>query len=141
MFDLGRIIKFNSKHDNEEKDSKSIENNKEEHNFTVKKLIKNNLKEAIENYLLSVFAIKNILTVEYIDKVNRSDVGFIGRVVYEHKRREGIFVADFIGQAVKEKNYTYRIIEIAFETGEPHLYNQIKNILKAKNVLPVIKNQ
>ncbi len=137
---MGKIIKFNGGNNKKE----NSENNKAEETSikTVNlETSNNNLKNSIEDYLLSTFAIKNILALEYIDKVNKSDVGFIGRVAYEHKRREGVFVADFIGQAVKEKNNNYIIIEIAFEAGEPHLYNQIKNILKAKNVLPVIKKQ
>jgi len=141
VFNLGKIIKFNKKSDNEKNNSNIIKDIETKENSTVKKLIKDDLKEAIENYLLTVFAIKNILDVDYVAEVNKSDVGFIGVISYEHKRKPGTFVADFIGQAVKEKNGNFRIIEIAFREGEPHLYSQIENILRAKNVHPVIKNK
>ena len=95
------------------------------------------IKKAVEDHILSNFAVKNILGMDIIYKINKSDIGVIGVVAYEHKRREGSFIAEFIAKGYKSKNQ-YIIDTLAFEAGEPDLYRNILSILKAKKALPEI---
>jgi hypothetical protein len=95
------------------------------------------IKKAVEEHILNNFAVKNVLGMDIVYKINKSDIGVIGTVVYEHKRREGSFIANFIAKGYKNKNQ-YIIDTLAFEAGEPELYRNIFNILKAKKALPEI---
>ncbi len=130
---MGKIIKFPGNNDNQNENEVVPE--KEE---KLQKTSEDKLTKAIEDYILSTFAVRDIIFMDYIHKENKSNIGFVGVLAYEHKRREGVFGANFIGEAIKDKNGNVRIIEIAFEAGEPSLYKQIMNTLKAKNILPVI---
>lgn len=93
------------------------------------------IKKAVEEHILSNFAVKNVLGMDIIYKINKSDIGIIGSMVYEHKRKGGVFLADFIAKGYKSKNQ-YIIDTLAFEFGEPDLYRNILNMLKAKKALP-----
>jgi hypothetical protein len=95
------------------------------------------IKKAVEEHILTNFAVKEVLEMDIVYKISKSDIGVIGTVVYEHKRRGGPFIADFIAKGYKSKNQ-YIIDTLAFEAGEPDLYRNIFNILKAKRVLPEI---
>ncbi len=125
---MAKIVKFGNFEENpEENKEKAIDENDEEMQ----------IKKAVEEHILTNFAVKNVLGMDIVYKINKSDVGVIGRVVYEHKRREGSFIADFIAKGYKNKNQ-YIIDTLAFEAGEPELYRNIFNILKAKKALPEI---
>lgn len=93
------------------------------------------IKKAIEEHILTNFAVKNILGMDIVYKINKSDLGVIGTVSYQHKRKEGMFIANFIAKGGKIRD-NFFIDTLAFETGEPELYQNIVRILKAKKVLP-----
>ncbi|WP_299239392.1 hypothetical protein [Sulfurihydrogenibium sp.] len=95
------------------------------------------IKKAVEEHILANFAVKEVLEMDIVYKINKSDIGVIGTVAYEHKRRGGPFIADFIAKGYKSKNQ-YIIDTLAFELGEPDLYRNIFTILKAKKALPEI---
>lgn len=144
---MAKIIKFNKKNDNN-KESKTKENgsensktlafkNEKEKSVNIEN-IEDSLKEAISNYIKSVFAVKEILEIEIVYKENKFTIGVLGGLVYEHKRRGGPFIADFIAECIKEKN-NIRVIEVAFAEGEPDLYMSILKTLKAKKALPEIE--
>jgi len=125
---MAKIVKFgNFEEKPEENKEKAIDENDEEMQ----------IKKAVEEHILTNFAVKNVLGMDIVYKINKSDIGVIGTVVYEHKRREGSFVADFIAKGYKSKNQ-YIIDTLAFEAGEPELYRNILNMLKAKKALPEI---
>jgi len=125
------IIKFRKKDDdnNEKKEEEKLEQIVEDESLKI--------KQAVEEHILTNFAVKNVLGMDIVYKINKNDIGVIGVVVYEHKRREGVFTADFIAKGSKIKD-KFVIDNLAFSQGEPYLYNQILNILKAKNCLPQI---
>jgi hypothetical protein len=95
------------------------------------------IKKAVEEHILTNFAVKEVLEMDIVYKISKSDIRVIGTVVYEHKRRGGPFIANFIAKGYKNKNQ-YIIDTLAFEAGEPELYRNIFNILKAKKALPEI---
>ncbi len=140
---MGKVIKFQSKKESINNEEANISNAKE--NLEAQKTLKTfglsdfelSLRKAIEDYILSVFAVKQILGMDIVYKEHKSNIGVIGVVAYEHKRRPGTFVANFICEAVREKD-NIRVIEIAFEAGEPELYRSIYNTLKAKKALPEV---
>ena len=134
---MGKVVKFQPK--SNKNGSKSIEESSKKEKvkqFGVSDF-EMSLRKALEDYILSTFAVKTILGMDIAYKENKSNIGVIGVVAYEHKRRPGTYVANFISEAVNEKD-KIRIIEVAFEAGEPDLYKSIYNTLKAKKVLPKI---
>ncbi|HIE59338.1 MAG TPA: hypothetical protein EYH43_04040 [Persephonella sp.] len=132
---MGKVIKFQSK---SKQDSSNI-TDKSINNTNVKQFglsdFEMSLRKALEDYILSTFAVKNILGMDIVFKEHKSNIGILGVVAYEHKRKAGTYVANFISEAVNEKG-NVRVIEVAFEAGEPDLYRSIYNTLKAKKILP-----
>ena len=102
------------------------------------KSILDRIVEGIEEHVLYNFAVKQVLGVNFRYEINnKNEIGVIGKLAYEHKRRAGVFVADFIAKGYKDKKSEKVIItELAFLQGEPDFYNTIKNTLKAKKILP-----
>ncbi|NPA54272.1 MAG: hypothetical protein GXO21_06340 [Aquificae bacterium] len=99
-----------------------------------------NVKEGIEEHVLQNFAVKNVLGLDVVYKENeKKEIGVLGLLSYEHKRRPGIFNADFIAKGHIDKDGKVVIDELAFRAGEPEYYNTITKILKAKKILPDIK--
>jgi len=130
---MGKVIKFpGSDGNNKENERKNFE----KIDFSTQQI----LKDAIEEYLLNNFAVKNVLGMDIVYKMNDSgEFGAIGVVIYEHKRRGGTFQADFITKGLfDKKNKTASIYELAFSAGEPDLYRSIYNYLKAKKLLPPV---
>jgi hypothetical protein len=131
---MGKIIRFPGKNDNN--------NGKQE--GKVKSINRESFIEAVrkgvEEYILNNFAVKNILGMDIVYKENNREIGVIGAIAYEHKRRAGMYVADFIGKGYIDKNSGKVIIDnLAFKAGEPELYSSIEKIMKAKKILPDIK--
>lgn len=132
---MGRVIKFQSKHKQDNSNITDESNN----NTNVKQFglsdFEISLRKALEDYILSTFAVKNVLGMNILFKVDKSNIGILGVVKYEHKRKAGIYVANFISEATNDKG-NIKVIEVAFESGERELYKSIYNILKAKKILP-----
>ncbi len=98
------------------------------------------VKEGVEDYVLYNFAVKKVLGLDIVYKENeKKDIGVIGLLSYEHKRKPGTFMADFIGKGHIDKDGKVVIDELAFRAGEPEYYNTISKVLKAKKILPDIK--
>ncbi|MEJ5172557.1 MAG: hypothetical protein WHT47_02455 [Hydrogenothermaceae bacterium] len=125
---MAKIVKFVPEDSFEEEDRK-IEDIVQDQEIQIKK--------AVEEHILANFAVKNVLGMDIIYKLNKKDLGVIGVLSYEHKRREGMFIAEFIAKGVVIKD-KYSIDTLAFKAGEPQLYDQIYKILKAKRALPDI---
>ncbi len=137
---MGKIIKFGgSNHDSDNNPKNSEPNFKqfsteEKENKNMESLV----QEAVADYLLTNFAIKNIIELHISYKVNKNDVGVYGIVIYEHKRRPGVFSANFVGKGhISPKDNSVKIDIAAFEAGEKDLYMATVKTLKAKNILPV----
>jgi hypothetical protein len=124
---MAKVVKFTF--DNEEERKEELES--QENTLNEEELI----RQALEEHILTNFAVKNILGMDFVYKINKSDIGVLGQIAYEHKRRPGVFVADYIAKGYKQKD-KYVIDSLAFELGEPEFYQQIFNILKAKKTLP-----
>ncbi len=132
---MGKIIKFGNKNNKEEKQNK-IETEKE----ALKKIKteEEKIKEAIEEHLITNFAVKKVLKLEIVYKIENGEIGVIGILAYEHKRRPGIFNANFIAKGYQDKKTgDFVISTLAFEAGEPDLFRSIYNTLKAKKLLPI----
>ncbi|SNZ06270.1 hypothetical protein SAMN06265182_0620 [Persephonella hydrogeniphila] len=133
---MGKIIQFPGKNNgnndkNEETKVRSIYS-KETFSETVRK--------GVEEYILGNFAVKNILGMDIVYKVNNNEIGVVGAIAYEHKRRPLTYIADFIGKGFIDKKSGKVIIDnLAFREGERELYNSIEKIMKAKKILPDIK--
>ncbi len=126
---MAKVIKFSFDDNQESKDEvKEINTEKIEDE-------KEKIKKAVEEHILSNFAVKSILDMEIVYKINKADIGLIGEVAYFHKRRDGVFVADFIAKGYKN-NDRYIVDSLAFSAGEPEFYKNIMNILKAKKAFP-----
>ncbi len=125
---MGKVIKFPG--GDGEKDKKE---QKEEVSLEQK------IKSSVEEHLITNFAVKNVLGIDVFYKMNeKGELGIVGNVIYEHKRRGGRFVADFIASGhVDKKSKKVLISILAFSAGEPELYMNIYNTLKAKKILPV----
>lgn len=126
---MAKIIKFNANYENNQESQ--VEEKKTDQNITEEMAI----KKAVEEHILENFAVKNVLGIDIVYKINKNDLGVIGRVAYEHKRRDGLFLADFIAKGGKIKD-NFFIDTLAFEAGEPELYQNIVKILKAKKTFP-----
>ncbi|WP_028950390.1 hypothetical protein [Sulfurihydrogenibium subterraneum] len=126
---MAKVVKFNFE---DLQENTTTEDKQQE---TPQQDEKDLIRQALEDHVLSNFAVKTILGMNFVYKVNKNDVGVIGQLAYEHKRRPGVFVADYIAKGYKQKD-KYIIDSLAFELGEPEFYKQIFNILKAKKALP-----
>ncbi len=154
---MGKIIKFPFGNQGEtEKKQSSQETSK---TLEIKKKIKDRkkekiksiyqkkpfelfVKEGVEEHVLKNFAVKQVLGLDVIYKENeKREIGVIGLLAYEHKRRPGIFNADFIAKGHIDKDDKVIIDELAFRAGEPEYYNTISKLLKAKKILPDIKGE
>lgn len=129
---MAKIIKFNTNFENNEENQAKEEQQEQVLQLEDQEM---KIKKAVEEHILANFAVKNVLGIDIVYKINKNDLGVIGRVAYEHKRREGLFVADFIAKGGKIKDRFF-IDTLAFEAGEPELYQNIVKILKAKKALP-----
>jgi hypothetical protein len=154
---MGKVIKF--PFGNQEEPQKKKEPQEEKSSTDVKKKIKERkkekiksiyqkkpfelkVKEGVEDHVLKNFAVKNVLGLDVIYKENeKNEIGVIGILSYEHKRRPGIFTADFIAKGHIDKDGNVVIDELAFRAGEPEYYNTITKLLKAKKILPDIKGE
>jgi hypothetical protein len=68
---------------------------------------------------------------------DHKEVGVLGVLAYEHKRRNGTFVADFVGRGYIDPREDKVIIDlVVFKAGERELYNSTIKILKAKKIYP-----
>ena len=133
---MGKIIRFSGegKKENKEKKEGNVRSIYSEISF------KDKVRKGIEEYILSQFAVKNILGMDIVFKQNdKNEIGVIGAIAYEHKRKAGNFIAEFIGKGYIDKNGEVVIDNLAFKLGEPELYSSIEKIMKAKKILPDIK--
>lgn len=141
---MGKIIKFGEKNNQEPKET---EINKKENlspeieKEALKKVPlseEEKIKEAVEQHLLTNFAVKKVLKLEIVYKIRNGEIGVVGILAYEHKRRPGIFNANFIAKGYQDKKSgDFTISTLAFEAGEPDLFISIYNTLKAKKLLPI----
>jgi len=131
---MGKVIKFQSGK-KEDKQENSVNTNRVK-TFGLTDF-ETQLRKVLEDYIKSVFAVKEILGMDIVFKEHQNTVGVIGVISYEHKRRPGTFVANFIGHVFKGPN-NLSVREVAFETGEPELYKTILLTLKAKKALPEV---
>lgn len=126
---MAKIVKFTfNDENNEEKKQQKL-------NLNIDLDEEELIRHSLEEHILTNFAVKTILGMDFVYKINKNDIGVLGQVVYEHKRRAGVFIADFIAKGYKQKD-KYIIDSLAFELGEPEFYKQIQNILKTKKALP-----
>ncbi|ACN99288.1 hypothetical protein [Sulfurihydrogenibium azorense] len=126
---MAKVVKFNFE---DSQDNTKVENLQQE---TTQQDEEDLIRLALEDHILSNFAVKTILGMDFVYKISKNDIGVIGQLAYEHKRRPGVFVADYIAKGYKQKD-KYVIDSLAFQLGEPEFYKQILNILKAKKALP-----
>ncbi|WP_456392283.1 hypothetical protein [Persephonella sp.] len=136
---MGKVIRFPGSGDNRNK------KDQEEKKENIKSLYSkpsfiDSVRKGIEDYILYNFAVKNILGMDVTYKENdKREIGVIGAIAYEHKRRAGTFVADFIGKGFVDRDGRVVIDLLAFKAGEPEVYNSLVKIMKAKKILPDIK--
>ncbi len=133
---MGKIIRFSGagKKENKGKKEGNVRSIYSEISF------KDKVRKGVEEYILSQFAVKTVLGMDVVFKQNdKNEIGVIGAIAYEHKRRAGNFVAEFIGKGYVDKNGQVVIDNLAFKLGEPELYSSIEKIMKAKKILPEIK--
>jgi len=136
---MGKLIKFPSSDDNESK--KNLAEKKENvKSLSPKQSFLDSIIKGVKDYILYNFAVKNILDIDIRYKKNdKKEIGVIGVVAYEHKRRAGIFMADFIGKGFVDREGKVVIDLLAFKAGEPEIYNSLTKIMKAKKILPEIE--
>lgn len=140
---MGKIIKFGDKNNKKEKVVEKTEKNlsPEIEKEALKKVPlteEEKIKEAIEEHLITNFAVKKVLKLEIAYKIGNGEIGVVGILAYEHKRRPGIFNANFIAKGYQDKKSgNFVISTLAFEAGEPDLFMSIYNTLKAKKLLPI----
>jgi len=145
---MAKIIKFNPQSNDNNQDNAENNTVKEEKKIKtdVKSITEDDINflelvvKGIEEHVLYYFAVKEVLGIEFLHKINeKGEIGVIGVLAYEHKRREGSFVAEFIAKGYfNKKNNKVVITELAFKQGEPQLYQSISKTLKAKKILPEI---
>jgi len=136
---MGKVIKFSGSGDS--KSEKNKKGEKENIKSIYSKLpFIDRVRKGIEEYILYNFAVKNILGMDVVYKENgKKEIGVLGIIAYEHKRKAGTFVADFIGKGFIDNNGVVTIDLLAFKAGEPEVYNSLVKIMKAKKILPDIK--
>ncbi len=147
---MAKIIKFNPQNNNENQNKNQTDNieskQDKESDINQSKLraIDNIpsflelIANGIEEHVLYYFAVKEVLGINFVYKDNeKGEVGVLGVLVYEHKRKPGSFVAEFIAKGYYDNRSKKVIItELAFKQGEPQLYQSIIKTLKAKKILP-----
>ena len=140
---MGKIIKFNKPQEDENNQQKSeIESHSNVKNIFSVEALADKVRKGIEEYILYNFAVKEILGMDIVFKENdQKEIGVLGAIAYEHKRKPGTFIADFIGKGHIDNKDNVVIDELAFRAGEPEYYNTISKILKAKKILPEIKEK
>ncbi len=138
---MGKIIRFSSSDRKKEtKESKTeSSDNKIKPIFSTQSYV-DRVRKGIEDYVLKNFAVKNVLGMDILYRENnKKEIGVIGVLAYEHKRRAGTFIADFIGKGFINNDGSITIDLLAFRAGEPELFNSLEKIMKAKKILPEIK--
>ena len=145
---MAKIIKFNPHDNNENKNQMNKVENKQQEEININqskvKTIDNTLSfleliaNGIEEHVLYYFAVKEVLGIDFVYKDNeKGEVGVLGVLAYEHKRKPGSFIAEFIAKGYYDnRNKKVIITELAFKQGEPQLYQSIMKTLKAKKILP-----
>ncbi len=125
---MGKVVKFPGGNGGQNKKQASISTSLED-----------KIKFAVEEHLTTNFAVKTVLGMDIFYRINeKGEIGVVGNVIYEHKRRGGRFMADFIASGyLNKKSGSVVISLLAFSAGEPDLYMNIYNTLKAKKILPV----
>ncbi len=143
---MAKIIKFNPQNndENSNKNVSTTEKNKEAQSEKKIKSINDIpsfvelVAKGIEEHVLYYFAVKEVLGINFVYKNNeKGELGVLGVLAYEHKRKPGSFIAEFIAKGYYDsKNKKVIITELAFKQGEPQLYQSIMKTLKAKKILP-----
>ena len=143
---MAKIIKFNPQNNDEDsnKNVSTTEKNKEAQSEKKIKSINDIpsfvelIAKGIEEHVLYYFAVKEVLGINFVYKNNeKGELGVLGVLAYEHKRKPGSFIAEFIAKGYYDgKNKKVIITELAFKQGEPQLYQSIMKTLKAKKILP-----
>lgn len=143
---MAKIIKFNPQNNdgNENQNKEEFEKEKlEESSQNIKSINEDTsflelIAKGIEEHVLYYFAVKEVLGINFVYENNdKGEIGVLGVLAYEHKRRAGSFVAEFIAKGYFDsKNKKVIITELAFKQGEPQLYQSIMKTLKAKKILP-----
>ncbi|WP_297454489.1 hypothetical protein [Persephonella sp.] len=138
---MGKIIRFNRTQE-EKKQPEETEKQPNIKNIFSVETFTDKIRKGVEGYILYNFAVKEILGMDIIFRENdKKEVGVLGAIAYEHKRKPGTFIADFIGKGHIDNKGNVIIDELAFRAGEPEYYNTISKILKAKKILPEIKEK
>ncbi|MBK3333223.1 hypothetical protein GWK41_09090 [Persephonella atlantica] len=138
---MGKIIRFpGSDREKEAKESKTESSDKKVKSIFSTQSYIDRVREGIEDYVLKNFAVKKVLGMDVVYKENeKKEIGVIGALAYEHKRRPGTFIAEFIGKGFINKDGSVTIDLLAFRAGEPELCSSLEKIMKAKKILPQIK--
>ncbi|MDQ7055496.1 MAG: hypothetical protein Q9M89_02985 [Persephonella sp.] len=138
---MGKIIRFpGSGRKKEIKESKLESSDRKVKSIFSTQSYIDRVREGIEDYVLKNFAVKNVLGMDIVYRENeKKEIGVIGALAYEHKRRSGTFVAEFIGKGYINKDGSVTIDLLAFRAGEPELCSSLEKIMKAKKILPEIK--
>ncbi|WP_457640593.1 hypothetical protein [Persephonella sp.] len=139
---MGKIIKFGQPKETETPDQMINENPDNVKSLSSYKSKHQRIWEALEKYILYNFAVKNVLGMDFIYKENdHKEIGVLGILAYEHKRKEGTFVADFVGKGyINPKTDKIVIDLVVFKAGEKELYESTLKILKAKKIYPHLIN-
>ncbi|ACO03432.1 MAG TPA: hypothetical protein DEP48_08855 [Persephonella sp.] len=135
---MGKIVKFGQVQETEQSKDLVEESSKEIKTIFSKKPLYQKIWEGLEDYILHNFAVKNVLGMDFTYKENNlKEIGVLGILAYEHKRRNGTFVADFVGRGYIDTKKDKVIIDlVVFKAGERELYNSTIKILKAKKIYP-----
>ncbi|WP_456402408.1 hypothetical protein [Persephonella sp.] len=137
---MGKIVKFNLPKEVNTQKSPDKENTANVKSIYSKKTLYMKIWDGLEEYILNNFAVKKVLGIDFIYKENdHKEIGLIGVLDYEHKRREGNFLAEFIAKGYIDTKKDKVIIDIVvFKQGEVELYKSTEKILKAKKIYPEI---
>ncbi|WP_457622787.1 hypothetical protein [Persephonella sp.] len=135
---MGKIIKFGQTQELEHPEDIVEDTSKEIKTIFTKKPLYQKIWEGLEEYILHNFAVKNVLGMDFTYKENdHREIGVLGILAYEHKRRGGTFVADFVGKGYIDPKKDKVVIDlVVFKAGEKELYNSTVKILKAKKLYP-----
>ena len=154
---MGKVIKFpfgnQNQPEDQNKESQKVNNQisdikykfRERKKEKIKSIYKTKpflqkVKEGVEEHVIQNFAVKQVLGLDVVYKENeKKEIGIAGLLSYEHKRRPGTFMADFIAKGHINKDGNVVVDELAFRAGEPEYYNTIMKVLKAKKILPNIE--
>ncbi|WP_457640070.1 hypothetical protein [Persephonella sp.] len=139
---MGKVIRFpgSGGNDSGKKEEKGHNQETEIKSIYSTLSFEDRVRKGVEDYILYNFAVKNVLGMDVVYKKNeKNEVGVLGAIAYEHKRRAGTYVADFAGKGYIDKEGNVHIDLLAFKAGEPEVYNSLMKIMKAKKILPQIK--